>query len=380
MKKKVTKTKQNKKQSTFKMWFVPGLHNNHRPHIIKLRASMLVAIFLILLQVGYNFGTTGKLRILGYATNVSPGGVISLVNSQRSANGLGSLSVNSALTNAAYAKAQDMIANNYWSHYSPSGIGADYFISSSGYGYVRAGENLAKDWQSDGGIVNAWMGSSSHRANVLGDYTDIGIATVNGIINGEETTLVVAMFGQVYQAPPAPAPVVVEEQPPAPSADSPAPAQAEKVASSNSAPVTSSEQAGSSSQAGASTETAPAEQVAAATDSNITNAATASAKSETENQDGIKLEPVKLPGGNLSLISRIFLTLKPYSPAMITVLLVGLLSLIGLISHHKGWVHNIKSTGKVLSPKLHMKHATQVSILTVALYTVLALSVSGNIL
>jgi len=79
------------------------------------------------------------------------------------------------------------------------------FIKSSGYTYALAGENLAKNFTDSGGVVNAWMASPTHRDNILkSGYRDVGFAIVNGVLNGEETTLVVQMFGSatVAQAPP----------------------------------------------------------------------------------------------------------------------------------------------------------------------------------
>ncbi len=68
---------------------------------------------------------------------------------------------------------------------------------SSGYQYEFAGENLAKNFIFSQAVVDAWMASPSHRENILrNDYTEVGYAIVNGVLNGEETTLVVQMFGK----------------------------------------------------------------------------------------------------------------------------------------------------------------------------------------
>ena len=55
---------------------------------------------------------------------------------------------------------------------------------------------MAKDFSSADAIVTAWMNSPTHKANLLsGKYKDIGIAVVDGRLNGSDTTLVVQMFG-----------------------------------------------------------------------------------------------------------------------------------------------------------------------------------------
>jgi len=88
-----------------------------------------------------------------------------------------------------------MITNNYWVHYAPDGTTPWLFIVSSGYQYKTAGENLAKGFDTSSGVVAGWMESPTHKANVLGDYTDVGFAVTNGILMGSETTLIVAMYG-----------------------------------------------------------------------------------------------------------------------------------------------------------------------------------------
>ncbi len=89
-----------------------------------------------------------------------------------------------------------MFTQDYWAHFSPKGKTPWDFIISSGYEYKLAGENLARDFDDSSSVVEAWMNSSSHKDNILkNDYEDIGFAIVNGKLNGEETTLVVQMFG-----------------------------------------------------------------------------------------------------------------------------------------------------------------------------------------
>ena len=106
------------------------------------------------------------------------------------------LALDQRLSEAAQKKAEDMFAKNYWAHYSPEGRKPWDFITESGYTYTVAGENLAKNFSDSKQVVDAWMASSSHRDNLLkASYRDIGFAIVNGVLNGEETTLVVQMFG-----------------------------------------------------------------------------------------------------------------------------------------------------------------------------------------
>jgi hypothetical protein len=128
--------------------------------------------------------------------------LVSLTNSQRSNNGLPPLSYNGRLAASAYAKAQHMLANDYWAHTAPDGTTPWVFVRQAGYAYTTVGENLARGFQSDSAIVSSWMNSPGHRANLLNPaYRDMGVAAATGTMNGEVTTLVVAHFGATASAP-----------------------------------------------------------------------------------------------------------------------------------------------------------------------------------
>jgi len=123
-----------------------------------------------------------------------------LVNQRRQAQGLSALVLNDRLSNAAYSKANDMFSKNYWAHNSPDGLTPWVFIKGSGYSYLYAGENLARGFSTSPEVVNAWMASPSHRDNILSqNYRDIGFAIVPGKLLGEDTVLVVEMFGASSQ-------------------------------------------------------------------------------------------------------------------------------------------------------------------------------------
>jgi hypothetical protein len=197
--------------------FVPHHTNNHRSKVLHLDALFTyVLIFAI-----FNFGIRALHRtmpdVLGYATDIHVEQLLNGTNAKRQEAGLGGLSLNGQLSQAAAAKAQDMFAKGYWAHNSPTGSTPWDFISGSGYRYVVAGENLAKNFSTSQAVVDAWMASPTHRENIVkGSYKEVGFAIVNGTLNGEETTLVVQMFGTsagaVASAPaPTKAPVLVQQ-------------------------------------------------------------------------------------------------------------------------------------------------------------------------
>lgn len=158
--------------------------------------------------------------VLAYATNTSIGGLLSSTNAERSANGVGALSVNSKLNAAAQAKAQDMVTRNYWSHQTPDGQQPWVFVTNAGYQYLSAGENLAYGFATSSGTITGWMNSPAHKANLLGaNFTEVGFGIANSenfVSNGPQT-VVVAMYGkpQVLAAAPAaspPAPTATKKQ------------------------------------------------------------------------------------------------------------------------------------------------------------------------
>jgi len=70
------------------------------------------------------------------------------------------------------------------------------WFSDVGYNYSSAGENLAKNYPTAGATVQAWMNSQTHRENILkSEYVDVGFAVVDGQLDGQNTTLVVALYG-----------------------------------------------------------------------------------------------------------------------------------------------------------------------------------------
>lgn len=104
--------------------------------------------------------------------------VVRLTNSARSQNGYAALVEDSALSEAAAVRARE-IARSF-SHTRPSGASFSSALSESGVSYLRAGENIAYGQKSASEVVNAWMNSPGHRANILNSsYSRIGSASVN---------------------------------------------------------------------------------------------------------------------------------------------------------------------------------------------------------
>lgn len=102
--------------------------------------------------------------------------VIDLTNQHRQKNGLKPLIADAALSNVAQKKSEDMQQNNYFSHTSPTYGSPFDMIRDFGISYNSAGENIAQGQRTPEEVVNAWMNSEGHRANILNpNFTHIGV-------------------------------------------------------------------------------------------------------------------------------------------------------------------------------------------------------------
>lgn len=102
--------------------------------------------------------------------------VIKLTNNERAKQGLPALQADASLANVAQVKAEDMAKNNYFSHTSPTYGSPFDMMRDFGVSYKTAGENIAQGQRSPQEVVQAWMNSEGHRANIMNkNFTHIGI-------------------------------------------------------------------------------------------------------------------------------------------------------------------------------------------------------------
>ncbi|HVT01324.1 MAG TPA: CAP domain-containing protein [Patescibacteria group bacterium] len=181
----------------FKHLLVPHSGNNHRAKILHNSSLLVLILFLLSFTFVAHLVNVNHPEVLGVSYSISDQELLTLVNQQRQQNGLSALTMNDQLSDAARRKAADMFAKNYWAHFAPDGSTSPWgFIRAAGYDYQYAGENLAKGFTDSGSVVTAWMNSPTHRDNILSNkYKDIGFAIVPGTLQGEDTVLVVQMFG-----------------------------------------------------------------------------------------------------------------------------------------------------------------------------------------
>lgn len=179
----------------FSYLFIPQEKNNNRAGILHINSILIFIAIYFLNQTFIRSIPMLKPGVLGYSSEITIQKVFQHTNEQRSKNNLPVLRYNSKLSKAAEKKAVHMFKENYWAHTSPKGINPWTFFKEVDYEYSIAGENLAKDFYDTDTMMSAWMKSPTHRDNILNQkYREIGIAVVNGVLNGIETTLVVQHF------------------------------------------------------------------------------------------------------------------------------------------------------------------------------------------
>lgn len=183
-------------KTTIKNVIIPHKDNDFKPGILTSTGMF----FVFLISIALFFFAAFQHRLLfsdQMLSTIYPNLVATLSNKNRESANLKTLTYSPKLEEAARLKAEDMMINGYFAHTSPSGITPWHWIKEAGYSYQYAGENLAINFSDSSLVTEAWMNSPSHRANILSsNFTEIGVATVKGLVSGRETVFVVEMFGK----------------------------------------------------------------------------------------------------------------------------------------------------------------------------------------
>ena len=107
--------------------------------------------------------------------------VVALVNAERTKQGLSALTIDTKVQQAALVRAKESAQS--FSHTRPNGSSFSTALTEAGVSYRTAGENIAYGQSTPQQVMNAWMNSSGHRANILNaNYTTIGVGYT--VING----------------------------------------------------------------------------------------------------------------------------------------------------------------------------------------------------
>lgn len=177
--------------------FIPHKGNNYTPHVLKHRVLFGYSVALILLKAIVITVSVALPSASVFSSAITPTNIVNLANESRRDLNLTPLSTDSRLTHAAQAKAEDMLANQYFAHTSPSGTTPWVWIRNAGYVYSVSGENLAVHYTSAENAFSGWLASPSHRANIVNPkFTDTGVGVAEGIFEGYPSIIVVQMFGR----------------------------------------------------------------------------------------------------------------------------------------------------------------------------------------
>jgi uncharacterized protein YkwD len=153
--------------------------------------------------------TLALLLIASVASAIEPSNEITAANVLREMNGyraeegLPPLQLDERIHQAAEDRMRDMEDGQYWSHRAPDGRSPFVWLASHAYDYQSAGENLANGFETARLLVQAWMESQGHRANIMStDYEDCGIAIIDGSTKGPaDGRSIVVMFARKMGPP-----------------------------------------------------------------------------------------------------------------------------------------------------------------------------------
>jgi hypothetical protein len=178
-----------------KHYFFPTRHNSYHPHIFSTKKIMVIMCVALAIFATSIFGSR-FISTSGILASIQTAFLVELTNQDRQNNSAQSLQVNPLLVEAAQRKANDMASKSYFAHTSPEGLTPWFWFGDVGYSYKYAGENLAVNFSDSLDVHRAWLASPTHKKNIIDPrFTEIGIATAQGVYKGRPATFVVQMFG-----------------------------------------------------------------------------------------------------------------------------------------------------------------------------------------
>jgi uncharacterized protein YkwD len=132
------------------------------------------------------------------SNEITPENVLRIMNEYRAQEALPPLDLEKRLAQAAGDRMQHMEDEGYWSHTSPEGMSPFTWVKVRAYPFSKVGENLATGFETARVLVDSWMESPGHRANIMSpDFEDVGISIIEGSTQGPATgRSIVVMFGR----------------------------------------------------------------------------------------------------------------------------------------------------------------------------------------
>jgi uncharacterized protein YkwD len=200
-------------------WWLPHAGNNYHPHALHPKRLLFYATSALVtkaLVVLFVLGLPMTAWLSPDVLKEQAQKIIALTNDLRTGLGAPALAESPTLDRAAYAKASDMLLQQYFAHVGPDKKSLSSWLKSVGYRYAMAGENLALGFDSAEAVMKAWQASPTHYANLIDqDFTQIGVSAVSGPYQNTDTTVVAQYFGTppAVVAPLKPAPTLTKTGP-----------------------------------------------------------------------------------------------------------------------------------------------------------------------
>jgi len=193
-------------------WFLYSRNPDEMPQLLQRSALLGMAGLLLVSFLAANVQALLWQSSGWLVSTILPAIVVELTNEERATVAARPLQRNSVLDEAATRKAEHMAQEGYFAHYSPEGVSPWYWFDTVDYTYAHAGENLAIHFTDSGEVVEAWMNSPTHRANIVNNnFTEIGVGTARGTYQGYDTVFVVQLFGTPAAPPLIPEPQITPD-------------------------------------------------------------------------------------------------------------------------------------------------------------------------
>jgi uncharacterized protein YkwD len=131
---------------------------------------------------------------VAFLSDVTAENILKETNQERIMRGKTPLTHNHLLEKAAAEKAKSIFQSQKFQH-DFDGKKFSSWVKDAGYNYTYVGENLALDFVTSESMLTAWLDSATHKKNLLNErFSEIGIAVVDGTLDGRQTILVVQIF------------------------------------------------------------------------------------------------------------------------------------------------------------------------------------------
>ncbi|MGD0577062.1 MAG: CAP domain-containing protein, partial [Candidatus Staskawiczbacteria bacterium] len=147
-----------------KYFTLPSESNNYRSRFLESKILLYCVVLLLMLKIAVVFVPINFPKNIFFA-DITQVALENFANQTRQSVGLQPLAESAKLDKAAQLKAQNMVANNYFAHTSPTGLTPWHWFLLVGYNYKYAGENLAIGFFDSDEVYKAWLNSPEHRAN-----------------------------------------------------------------------------------------------------------------------------------------------------------------------------------------------------------------------